>query len=174
MDLPEPEQINPEQIPFLAPDSQGMLLQLNSDDIIISIKEFLEGKIKDSQGREISKGKALVSDELKHSLLSALNMSINRTIVLSDLEEPDVMNMSMDISIAVLELLTMNSEKIHTDPDVIRVGIENIIYATFRRALKGKERETARTQMQDVQQTIRQDSGKKKKQESENWLYQRS
>lgn len=173
MDYSQTGQKDTVKILPITADAGGMLLQLNSDDIILSIKDMLEGKIRDKGGEVIMESEPLLSERLKASVLHTLNSNINRSVVLSDLEESDVMNMTKDLMIAVLGELVMSSKEIFGDSDTILINIENIIYATLRRALHGKERESARTQMQDISQSIREDKPKREKQEG-NWLQRRS
>ena len=172
MDFTQSGQKDNVKILPITADSGGMLLQLNSDDIILSIKDMLEGKIRNKNNEIIMESEPLLSERLKASILHTLNSNINRSVVLSDLEESDVMSMTKDIMIAVLGELVFSSSEIYGDSDTILLNIENIIYATLRRALHGKERETARTQMQDISQSIKEDKPKREKEV--NWLQRRS
>lgn len=173
-DLPQNEQ----PIVNFTPDS-SMLAQLDSTDIILRIKDYLEGRIIDEKGKIVSEGRPIVGMKMKNSILSTLSSHINRNVVLSNLDKEEINRMMIDVMLEVIPEIAMIASKdikqISMDKlGTVRVNIEHMIFTSLKRAEGGKERSTARTQMQDVQQRVIQDVQRKKVDDFKDFMNRRS
>lgn len=129
----------------------GILAQLESTDIIVEIRDFLLGVVKDPEGGIIYTGKPLVKKNLLDSIIQVLRANVNRNINLSNLDYTEIRNMQIDLVWALADLFTMNASEVDEDKrTVIFRCVEHMIYCSYKRALSGLERKTARTVMRDV------------------------
>lgn len=157
---------------YVSPDQSSMLLQLNSEDIIQQLKDFFDGvNERNKNGEVISKGAPRVRPRLRHALLGITSSVVNRNTNLSFFDNQEINEMMVDTMKGVIETMMMMHDQIDDDQfSIVLLAIENMIYSSLKRAWKGKERETARTQMQDVTQRVYKDQKNESEGGVKEWL----
>jgi hypothetical protein len=127
--------------------------QLDPRDILEEIEHKLKGEIVmgvDAEGNDIygKKGEPLMNDEGINAIITLISARISKVIILSNLTEEDISKIMIAFSNELISLFFMKYKEFQIDEaymSSITNYIEDIVYATLNRALKGGERDFLKT-----------------------------
>jgi len=123
--------------------------QLDGKDVLEEIEHKLKGEVwggTDSKGNEIykPKGVRLMNDEGIGAVLTLISARLSKLVILSNLEDDDIRKMQLAFSKDLIGLFYVKYKDFAIAVPYLSSivnFIEDLVYATLKRALKGGERD---------------------------------
>lgn len=126
-------------------DSSFLIYQLQTDDILEQIEMDLKGYDWNPMKKTYEKTREqMINNKGISVLITILKIEVNRTKILSDFNKEDIPRIMMEFENNIIEILENKYKEWEIEFNYlssIRIMLGNAVYATYKRALEGGERD---------------------------------